>query len=305
MLSLLLSGSPQIHCTSPSITLSLLLLSLSCARMRSLFSFHVSHSFPLCVSLAVSRCSAQSMEDVTCDFVTPQSGGTDKASLCYTNPGQLFCRENPTSLDCKNVANWQPVADIPFRYINEMRSNEYQQSKSKFGVLAAKNNTEQCHRSLFLLFSHVFLQHAATHCSTLQHTAAHYNTSLVIPLYIFCSHMSICSALYRTAAHYNTAQHPSTHCIALQRTAMHCNTPDIAHHLLPIPRIFRFPQDLFLDVGLSLCVSLSLSFSLSLSLSAFSTRLFACRSRVVLVCVRERETERERERRRERERACV
>jgi hypothetical protein len=61
---------------------------------------------------------AQSMEEITCDYVTPESGGTAKAGLCYTNPGQIFCKENPTSPDCKKVeTKWMPVQNIPFRYV--------------------------------------------------------------------------------------------------------------------------------------------------------------------------------------------
>jgi hypothetical protein len=60
---------------------------------------------------------AQSLEAITCDYVTPEAGGTANAGLCYTNPGQIFCKENPTSPDCKRVAKWMPVKNIPFRYV--------------------------------------------------------------------------------------------------------------------------------------------------------------------------------------------
>jgi len=58
---------------------------------------------------------AQSMEEITCDFVTPETGGEENAGLCYTNPGQVFCVDHPTSPDCKRRATWTPVKDIAFR----------------------------------------------------------------------------------------------------------------------------------------------------------------------------------------------
>ena len=45
------------------------------------------------------------------------------------------------------------------------------------------------------------LQHVATGCSTLQHTAIH------------------CNILQHTATHYNTLQHTEAHCTTLQHTA--------------------------------------------------------------------------------------
>jgi len=70
-----------------------------------------------------------------------------------------------------------------------------------------------------------WLQHtAATHCSTLQHTATHCNT-LLYP----ATH---CNALQHTATHCNTLQHTATHCNTLQRTAMPCNT---LQHTTPAP----------------------------------------------------------------------
>ena len=37
------------------------------------------------------------------------------AGLCYTNPGQFFCQENPSSPDCKKIGKWEPVEGIAFR----------------------------------------------------------------------------------------------------------------------------------------------------------------------------------------------
>jgi len=69
------------------------------------------------------------------------------------------------------------------------------------------------------------LQHTATHCNTLQHTA---HCTTLLPSGCPATH---CNTLYHTATHCNTLQHtalpsgcPATHCTTLYHTATHCNT---------------------------------------------------------------------------------
>jgi len=66
------------------------------------------------------------------------------------------------------------------------------------------------------------LQHTATQCNTLQHTATHCNTLQ-------------CTATHRRGCTPHTMQHTATHSNALQHTATHCNTlqhiKDAAHRL--------------------------------------------------------------------------
>ena len=65
----------------------------------------------------MAKCMAQdceqSMEEIGCVYVTPGLGG-----LCYTNPGQNWCSENPSSADCVKQERpeglWQPVKDLAF-----------------------------------------------------------------------------------------------------------------------------------------------------------------------------------------------
>jgi len=65
----------------------------------------------------MAKCMAQdceqSMEEVGCIYVTPGYGG-----LCYTNPGQNWCSQNPSSSDCveqtKAQGLWQPVQQLAF-----------------------------------------------------------------------------------------------------------------------------------------------------------------------------------------------
>ena len=57
------------------------------------------------------------------------------------------------------------------------------------------------------------LQHITTHCNTLQHAVTHYNTLQHIT--------TCCNTLPHTAAHYNTLQHSTSHCNTLQHTAAH------------------------------------------------------------------------------------
>jgi len=95
------------------------------------------------------------------------------------------------------------------------------------------------------------MQHAATHCNTLQHTATHCYTTA-----------AQCSTLQHTAtqynalqpkpggapgdvfpnvsralrlAHCNTVQHTATHCNTLQHTATRCNT--LHHNAAPLRHI--------------------------------------------------------------------
>jgi len=82
----------------------------------------------------------QSMEEIRCDYLTPTSGGTDKATLCYTNPGQLFCKQNPTSVDCKNVATWVPVVNVPFRgsFKDQKQKSKKVTNEMDFSCVCAK-----------------------------------------------------------------------------------------------------------------------------------------------------------------------
>ena len=59
------------------------------------------------------------------------------------------------------------------------------------------------------------LQHTATHCNTLQHTATHCYTHMQVRKTL---------ALQHTGTHSNTLQHTATHCSTLQHTATHCST---------------------------------------------------------------------------------
>ena len=65
------------------------------------------------MALCMAQDCEQSMEEVGCVYVTPGLGG-----LCYTNPGQNWCSENPSSADCVEQERpgglWQPVQDLAF-----------------------------------------------------------------------------------------------------------------------------------------------------------------------------------------------
>jgi len=60
---------------------------------------------------------------------------------------------------------------------------------------------------LFCCGSFVTLQHAATHCNTLQHTATRRDIHIICPL--FCC--GSCATLQHTATHHNTLQHAETY----------------------------------------------------------------------------------------------
>jgi len=62
------------------------------------------------------------------------------------------------------------------------------------------------------------LQHAATHCSILQHTA------ILLAWPVVMSRVTYCNTLQHAGVYYNTLQHTATHCNTLQHTATHCNT---------------------------------------------------------------------------------
>jgi len=65
------------------------------------------------------------------------------------------------------------------------------------------------------------LQHSATHCNTLQHTATQFICSTSQEILRKCATYAY---LPPTATHCNTLQHTATHCNTLQHTATHCNT---------------------------------------------------------------------------------
>jgi hypothetical protein len=71
------------------------------------------------------------------------------------------------------------------------------------------------------------LEHAATHCNTLQHTATHCNTlqhSRSEPTTNFTAIQLLSHCIHCNS---NTLQHTATHCISLQHlqhTAIHCDT---------------------------------------------------------------------------------
>jgi len=72
------------------------------------------------------------------------------------------------------------------------------------------------------------MQHPATHCNTLQHTAAHFigtqqqrwkTATELLQLLLTASH---CNTLQHTAKHCKTLQYTATHCNTLQHAATHC-----------------------------------------------------------------------------------
>ena len=83
-------------------------------------------------------------------------------------------------------------------------------------------------RGHLLLNAKVLLQHAASHCNTLQCTATHCNALQHTATHCNTLHqttpygltMQHCTTLQNTATHGSTLQHTSTHCNTLQ----HCNT---------------------------------------------------------------------------------
>jgi len=91
-------------------------------------------------------------------------------------------------------------------------------------ALAQGSYAEKIHRTAI----GNILQHIATHCNQLQHTATHYNT---LPEHT-ANH---CNTLKRIETHYNTLQRTTIHslstlqttatyCNEMKHTAMHCNT---------------------------------------------------------------------------------
>jgi len=74
------------------------------------------------------------------------------------------------------------------------------------------------------------LQHIATRCNTLPHTAPHDHAEFQRgisekPLeFAAARHMTHCNTLQHTATHCNTLQHTATHCNTLQHIATHGNT---------------------------------------------------------------------------------
>jgi len=79
--------------------------------------------------------------------------------------------------------------------------------------------------------THIRLQHTATHCNTLQHTATHCNTHTSQRRNYTATHIR----LQHTATHCNTLQHTARYCNTLQHTyvtaqQLHCNTHKTATH---------------------------------------------------------------------------
>ena len=73
---------------------------------------------------------------------------------------------------------------------------------------------------------HLFKQHTATHCNTLQDSARHFKTLQdTMQNTTTLQHTATdCNTLQHIATHYNTLQHTATHCGKLQDTARHCKT---------------------------------------------------------------------------------
>ena len=71
------------------------------------------------------------------------------------------------------------------------------------------------------------MQHTATYCNILQHTA-------LIWAYYVCIHTFRWQKSTHTATHCNTLQHTATHCNTLQHTATHCNTLQLSVLILCI-----------------------------------------------------------------------
>jgi len=79
------------------------------------------------------------------------------------------------------------------------------------------------------------LQHTATHCITLQHTATTHKQNMHSNMQMHTRDMDYspathCNPLQHTASHYNTLQHTATHCNTLQHTATRCSTPQHTRH---------------------------------------------------------------------------
>ena len=71
-----------------------------------------------------------------------------------------------------------------------------------------------------------YLQHTATKCNALQHTATHFlhATQHSVAQAATCHVHFTCSILQQSATHCNKVQRTATHCNTLQHTATHCNT---------------------------------------------------------------------------------
>ena len=66
------------------------------------------------------------------------------------------------------------------------------------------------------------LQLSATHCNTLQHTATSCNTLQHTATHACTSSSHVIQMLQHTAIYNNTQQHTATHCNTLNYTATHC-----------------------------------------------------------------------------------
>jgi len=96
----------------------------------------------------------------------------------------------------------------------------------------------------FMVITHSRLQHTATHCNKLQHTATR-DTSAIISWWL---HTQDCNTLQHTATHCNKLQHTATRdksaivswwlythdSSTLQHTASHCNTRHICNYFILI-----------------------------------------------------------------------
>ena len=64
----------------------------------------------------------------------------------------------------------------------------------------------------------------ATYCNTLQHTNMHLRLLSMGPSNALQQTAKDCNMLQQTATHCNTLQHTAAHCSTLQHTAAHCST---------------------------------------------------------------------------------
>jgi len=73
---------------------------------------------------------------------------------------------------------------------------------------------------------HNTLQHTATHCNTMQHTAARQRFARsAMPAMRRAMSGDYCIPLQHTATHCNTLQYPTTPCNTMQHLAARCTTP--------------------------------------------------------------------------------
>jgi len=101
---------------------------------------------------------------------------------------------------------------------------------------------------------HKTLQHTATHCTVLQHTALHWEANTVTPFLKNCwvqwrgavSYQNT-FFLQHTATHFNTPQHTATHCNTLQHSATDLEARTVTALLNTVARSSQLREHLLPD----------------------------------------------------------